>query len=76
MKSYMQQIIQKIDVWNLFIGVVIGFGAGVYLINALVPNAAELIRMYRLDQKSVTEDRAARKAEKDKSQETLQIDIR
>jgi hypothetical protein len=72
----MQQIIQKIDVWNLFIGVVIGFGAGVYLINALVPNAAELIRMYRLDQKSVTEDRAARKAEKDKSQETLQIDIR
>lgn len=52
----MKHFAGKIDFWNLFIGLVIGFGAGVILINALVPNAEQLIKMYRLDQKSVTED--------------------
>lgn len=61
MKTYLKHLGSKIDFWNLFIGIVIGFGIGVYVINALVPDASQLIRMYRLDQKSVTEDNAARK---------------
>ena len=48
MKAHLKQFASKIDFWNLFIGLVIGFGLGVALINALVPNANELIRMYQL----------------------------
>jgi hypothetical protein len=57
MKTQMKQFMGKIDFWNLFIGVILGFGAGIWVINALVPNADQMIRMYRLDQKSVTEDK-------------------
>lgn len=60
MKTFLRSLANKISFWNLLIGIVIGFGAGVYLMNFLVPDSAQLIRMYRLDQKSVTEDKAAR----------------
>lgn len=68
----MKRIVQKIDFWNLFVGVVIGFGSGVWIVNAMVPDANELIRMYRLDQKSVTEDKEARNALR--TQGTIQIE--
>jgi hypothetical protein len=62
MKTYFKHIAHKISFWNLFIGLIIGFGAGVILINALVPDAGQLIKLYRLDQKSVTEDKQVQKA--------------
>lgn len=62
MKNHLSHFASKISFWNLFIGIVIGFGAGVILINALVPDADQLIKIYRLDQKSVTEDKQAQKA--------------
>lgn len=70
MKTRLKYVASKIDFWNLFIGIVIGFGLGVYFINALIPNANELIRIYRLDRKSMDEDRAGRK---DGLQGTIEI---
>jgi hypothetical protein len=57
MKTQLKQFAGKIDFWNLFIGIILGIGIGVSAINALIPDADEMIRMYRLDQKSVTEDK-------------------
>lgn len=62
MKNHLKHIAHKISFWNLFIGMVIGFGVGVLLINALVPNADQLIKLYRLDQKTVTQDKQVQKA--------------
>lgn len=62
MTNQLKQIMHKISFWNLFIGIIIGFAAGVLLINALVPNADQLIKLYRLDQKSVTQDKQVGKA--------------
>lgn len=52
MKTRLKHFASKISFWNLFIGAVIGFGVGVYFINALIPNANDLIRIYQLDKKS------------------------
>ena len=52
MKKYFHAIHNKVSFWNLFIGIVIGFGVGVYALNALIPNADQSIRMYRLDRAS------------------------
>lgn len=76
MKSHLQRIITRLDVFSLVIGILIGFAAGVYLINELVPDSAQLIRMYRLDQKSVSEDKAARDAARNSQTGSLQLDIR
>ncbi len=57
MKTHLKHFASKINFWNLFIGIVIGFGVGIWVINALVPNADQLIHMYRLDQKSVMADK-------------------
>lgn len=62
MKKHLHTFAQKLNFWNLFIGIVIGFGAGVWFINLLIPNANQLIKMYRLDYKSRMEDRALRHA--------------
>jgi hypothetical protein len=56
MKAHIKSILHKISFWNLFVGIVIGFGAGVWLVNLLVPNANQLIRMYRMDYQSRLED--------------------
>lgn len=60
MKKYIAHVGSKVNFWNLFIGIVIGFGVGVYTLNALIPNADELVRMYRVDKKSIHEDRMMR----------------
>lgn len=52
----------KVKFWNFFLGLVIGFGSGIWVVNAMVPDAQELIRIYRLDQKSVMEDKESREA--------------
>jgi hypothetical protein len=53
MKTRLKHFASKINFWNLFIGVVIGFGAGVWFLSALVPNATNIIRVYRnLDRQS------------------------
>jgi hypothetical protein len=62
MNTHLKHIAQKISFWNLFIGLVVGFAGGVILINALVPDADQLIKLYRLDQKSVTQDKQVEKA--------------
>jgi hypothetical protein len=62
MKTQLQRFADKINFWNLFVGIILGFGAGIWVINALVPNADQMIRMYRLDQKSVTADKEFRAA--------------
>ena len=58
MKKYIAHVGSKVNFWNLFIGIVIGFGVGVYALNALIPNSNEVIRMYRMDKQSLSEDRA------------------
>lgn len=62
MKAHFAKFAQKINFWNLFIGFVVGFAAGVWFINLLIPNANQLIKMYRLDYKSRMEDRELRHA--------------
>ncbi len=57
MKKYITHVGSKVNFWNLFIGIVIGFGVGVYALNALIPNSNEVIRMYRMDKTSIQEDR-------------------
>lgn len=59
MKTHIQQLAKKIDFWNLFIGIAIGVGMGVWVLNALVPDANQLIQMYHHDRKSVTEEKAS-----------------
>lgn len=56
MKTHIATLMQKMHFWNLFIGLVVGFGLGVVAINALVPDADQLVRMYRIDQNSVRTD--------------------
>lgn len=60
MKKYLRIVHERINFWNLFIGIVIGFGIGVYTLNALVPGASESIRMYRLDRASLDYDKMMR----------------
>ena len=57
MKKYIAHVGKKVNFWNLFIGIVIGFGVGVYALNALIPNSNEVLRMYRMDKQSIQEDR-------------------
>jgi hypothetical protein len=52
MKKYLKNMHDKTNFWNLFIGIIIGFGVGVYALNALIPNATESIRMYHMDRES------------------------
>jgi hypothetical protein len=52
MKTHLKHFAGKIDFWNFFIGLAIGFGLGVVIVNALVPNADELIKLYHLDKQS------------------------
>jgi hypothetical protein len=59
MKTYIRHFAHKINFWNLFVGIVIGFGVGILVINALVPNANDMIRLYRLDKKSMTENKVS-----------------
>jgi hypothetical protein len=51
-----KHLLEKINFWNLFIGIIIGLGAGIWFMNALIPNANQLIKMYRLDYQSRLED--------------------
>lgn len=48
----MKTVFTRVGLWSLFIGIVIGFGLGVFFVNALIPNANDLIRIYQLDKKS------------------------
>lgn len=48
----MKTVFNRVSLWNLFIGMVIGFGLGVFVVNALIPNANDLIRIYQMDKKS------------------------
>lgn len=58
MKKYIAHVGSKVNFWNLFIGIVIGFGVGVYALNALIPNSNQVIGMYHtMDKKSAQEDR-------------------
>jgi uncharacterized protein (DUF305 family) len=50
----MKNILYKVNFWNLFIGIAIGIGVGVYLLNAFVPNANQLVAMYRANKVSET----------------------
>lgn len=58
----MKIFFSRVRLWNLFFGLVIGFGLGVFFMNALIPDAGELVRIYRLDKQSMADDRAARAA--------------
>ena len=75
MKTYVESTMDKIKFWNFFIGLAVGFAAGVILINALVPNTAEMLRLYRLDPKSLQEDREARAATKQEQDASIEIDV-
>lgn len=50
----MKKLLQKIDFLSLSVGIVIGVGLGVNLMNAFVPNANQLIEMYQLNKKKGT----------------------
>jgi hypothetical protein len=60
MKTHLKHLAGKINFWNLFIGIIIGFGLGVTVINALVPNADEMIRMYHLDRATIDREHVMR----------------
>jgi uncharacterized protein (DUF305 family) len=49
MKKHLALIEEKINPWNLFTGFVIGFGIGIFVISALVPDAADMIRVYNME---------------------------
>ncbi len=49
MKTFLKRIVAKADFWNLFIGIVIGFGVGVYVFSLLVPSGWDLIKMYHME---------------------------
>lgn len=62
MESETKNLQFKKKFFMVFIGAVLGFALGVLVMNALIPNASKLVRMYRLDYKSIQEDsRAANK---------------
>ncbi len=46
----MKNIITKMNFWNLFIGVVVGFFLGVCFLSFLVPSGADMIRIYHTQQ--------------------------
>ncbi len=46
MKTELKHFVKKVNGWNLFVGIVIGFALGVCFINLLIPNANEVIKMY------------------------------
>lgn len=60
MKKHLKRFANKINFWNLFIGIVIGFGMGIWVINALVPDANGMIKYYHIDKASMDAERAAR----------------
>jgi hypothetical protein len=47
MRIHLKRLANKVSFWNLFIGIVIGFGVGVWFLSALIPNATNIIRVYR-----------------------------
>jgi hypothetical protein len=56
MKTQLKQFADKINFWNLFIGLAMGFALGMITMEALVPGSAKLIRMYHLSDTSLIED--------------------
>lgn len=57
MKNFFKRISSQVDFWNLFIGLVIGFGVGAYALNAVAPTKDQMLKLCRLDPQSVEEDR-------------------
>lgn len=49
MKTYLKQLSVKINFWNLFIGIVIGFAVGIYVFSMLVPSGVDMIKLYHLE---------------------------
>lgn len=49
MKAYLQTLKNKINFWNLFIGLVLGFGISMCLFSYLVPSGLDMIRAYHLE---------------------------
>ncbi|MFA5131723.1 MAG: hypothetical protein WC444_00140 [Candidatus Paceibacterota bacterium] len=64
MKKYLKFLEGKVNIWNLFIGLVIGFGLGVSALNALIPNANQMIEAYRLDKDARRQDRMMKQMQK------------
>ncbi|MEZ0209128.1 MAG: hypothetical protein ACAH17_03060 [Candidatus Paceibacterota bacterium] len=56
MKRYFSLAVSKLNFWNLFIGLVIGFALGMIALEALVPDSTKLIRMYRLHDESLIKE--------------------
>ncbi len=45
----MKTILHKINFWNLFIGIIIGAGVGMYAFSELVPDGLEYARVYHME---------------------------
>jgi hypothetical protein len=45
----MKRILEKINYWELFIGIAIGMGIGIVVFSALVPSGLQMIKLYHLD---------------------------
>lgn len=76
MKRLFEPFLSKSRLWTFIGGLAIGFALGMMTLEALVPGSTELIRMYRLDKQSLSEDRAALKEDKANFQGSLEVDVR
>lgn len=45
----MKKILAKVNFWNLFIGIIIGAGVGMYAFSELVPSGLEYAQQYHMD---------------------------
>jgi uncharacterized protein (DUF305 family) len=48
----MKNIVKKVNFWNLFIGIVVGLFAGLFVFSWLVPSGDEAIMFYKIDKKN------------------------
>ncbi len=48
----MKKIFAKVNFWNLFIGIAIGAGVGMYMFTLLVPSGLDMIRLYNMEKES------------------------
>ena len=57
MKTYFVHLQSKFNFWNFFLGLALGLVIGFWVVNYLAPDAAEMLRLCKLDAWSLQQER-------------------
>jgi uncharacterized protein (DUF305 family) len=60
MKTHLKHFAHKINFWNLFMGLVVGFCIGIFVLNRIAPTTDQMLKLCKMDPHSLEEGREIR----------------